>query len=169
MPRRLIARCHKVDSIDEFYAAALKRFGEGISLATQGRSTGAIYLFGYVAEMLVKAAYFRLDGHSRGQEISLHNDLRRAVQRGKNEHQVIWPKAHAMHSVRGWAELLILERVSRNQAFSGVFAQAIQHHSLVIEQHWSVVLRYRKNVAYRHEVERVRTATEWFVINSREL
>ena len=61
MPRRLLERC-RPDSIREFRAAARQRFDDGLSLAAAGRRTGAIYLFGYTAEMILKAAYFSLSG-----------------------------------------------------------------------------------------------------------
>ena len=64
MPKRLLARC-RPDCIDEFRQAAESRFNDGLQLAAQGRRLGAIYLWGYGAEMAVKAAYFSFVGLGR--------------------------------------------------------------------------------------------------------
>ncbi len=61
MPRRLIDRCQP-DCIREFRLAARQRFDDALVLAASGRRTGAIYLWGYTAEMTLKAAYFSLIG-----------------------------------------------------------------------------------------------------------
>ena len=59
MPRGLRARCQP-DSIREFRAAARQRFQDGLTAAAGERRTAAIYLWGYAAEMTLKAAYFAL-------------------------------------------------------------------------------------------------------------
>ena len=35
-----------------------------------------------------------------------------------------------------------------------------------LERCWSESLRYHKNVAYLHEVRRVKEATEWLLVNT---
>ena len=59
VPTRLLARW-RPESIREFRATARLRYDDGISLAGQGRRTGVIYMWGYCAEMSLKAAYFSL-------------------------------------------------------------------------------------------------------------
>src|SRR5438132_12581385 len=61
MPTRLIQRCQP-ESIREFRASAGQRYDDGLALAGTGNRTAAIYLWGYVAEMILKAAYFSLLG-----------------------------------------------------------------------------------------------------------
>jgi hypothetical protein len=56
----LIARIPTDHTIREFRAAAGLRYREGQRLALTGNRLTAIYLWGYAAEMLLKAAYFRL-------------------------------------------------------------------------------------------------------------
>ena len=68
MPRRLIERCRD-DSILEFRRAARQRF-DVLALATAGHRTGSIYLWGYTAEMTLKAAYFSLLGLAESDVIS---------------------------------------------------------------------------------------------------
>ena len=62
MPQRLLDRCSLDDSIREYRAAARQRFDDALAMALQWRRTGAIYLWGYTAEMILKAAYFSLIG-----------------------------------------------------------------------------------------------------------
>ncbi len=50
------------DTISEFLSAAQQRFDEADALVGAGFHGGAIYLYGYVAEMVLKAACYRLWG-----------------------------------------------------------------------------------------------------------
>lgn len=52
------------ETILEFQAAAEDRYWEAISLMTDGHLAGGIYLAGYVAEMLLKSAYFSVRGEA---------------------------------------------------------------------------------------------------------
>ena len=61
MPRRLLSRVGR-DTVREFRAAAAERYLDARLLAREGRRTAAIYLWGYVAEMYLKAA--RISQHS---------------------------------------------------------------------------------------------------------
>lgn len=73
MPRPLLTRLQP-DSIAEFRAAAGQRFLDGEAAAAGNRRTAAIYLWGYAVEMIIKAAYFQVDGFSERQTI-LPSDL----------------------------------------------------------------------------------------------
>jgi len=65
-------------------ASARWRFDEGMALAATGYLTGAIYLWGYCAEMTLKAAYFSLLG--RGEMAMRRVDTHRVIsQRARNE------------------------------------------------------------------------------------
>jgi hypothetical protein len=70
MPVELPQRCNP-DSIAEFRRAAKQRYFDGLELATNNRRTAAIYLWGYTAEMLLKAAYFELIGFAEMKPIQL--------------------------------------------------------------------------------------------------
>jgi hypothetical protein len=52
------------ETISDFAVAAEQKYREGISVAKAGHPGAAIYFFGYTAEMLLKAACFRVDGAS---------------------------------------------------------------------------------------------------------
>ena len=70
MPKLLVDR-FTADSVGQFRAAAHIRNEDAWRLATSGRGSAAIYLWGYAAEMLVKAAYFHLIGFAENRAISL--------------------------------------------------------------------------------------------------
>ena len=168
MPRRLLERCNP-DSIREFRAAARHRYDDALVMACQGRRTGAIYLWGYTAEMIVKAAYFSFIGLPETHAVGWRTDLRPAIERGRAL-QINWPPQGEGHNVRAWAELLVNVRAhSPTTSFAPSFALEIQSRGQRIEHQWRETLRYRKNYAYLFEMRYVREAAEWFLVNSTAL
>src|SRR5437899_6607599 len=108
MPKRLPARW-RPESIREFRVSAQRRFDEGMALAAGGHRTGAIYLWGYAAEMTLKAAYFAVIGLAEREPITWVGHLQPAIARGIG-FGIAWPPQGAGHNVRAWAELLVAER-----------------------------------------------------------
>lgn len=163
MPKTLLDRCQP-DSIREFRHAAEERFQDGIVLATAGRRTAAIYLWGYAVEMTLKAAYFETSHFLIDQVITLQ-DLQQAmataVQLG-----IHWPGN--LHRTDAWAQFITSMRSAvpaQNYRVPG-FGSRVLAHALTVAQYWRETLRYRKNVAYWYEVERVWTSTEWLLEHS---
>jgi hypothetical protein len=160
MPIRLPDRCGP-DTVIGFLAAAEQRYADGLRLAETDRRTGAVYLWGYAVEMLLKAAYFRVVGSGPRQPI-LRDDLRAAVDLaptvnchfpGRNFHHLI-----------GWSDLLICTRLALGQPYSDPrFPAAITHHTRRVYQVWRETLRYHQNTAYQFEVTAVREGVEWFL------
>src|SRR3954452_6777896 len=109
MPKRLPARWQP-ESIREFQASAQQRFDDGLVLAGSGRRTGAIYLWGYSAEMTLKAAYFSLTGLADTAVLTWAANIQPAIHRGRTVFGIAWPNQGQGHNVRAWAELLVLER-----------------------------------------------------------
>lgn len=164
MPRPLIERCQP-DNIREFRAAAQRRFDEGLALAASGHRTGAIYLWGYTAEMIVKAAYFSLRALPAMVPIRWMPDIRAAIARGRSL-GVAWPQQGEGHNVRAWADLLVMERAATGIPYAPAhFGAVVQAMGQRFERLWRETLRYHKNVAYVYEVAQIRDAAEWFVIN----
>lgn len=168
MPRVLTLRLGH-DSVAEFEAAANQRYYDGLGAATQGRRTAAIYLWGYTAEMIVKAAYFRLIGFAPQQHI-LFTDLQNARNRG---HQLLipWPKQGWGHNVAAWSQLVILERAHQPQWLypNANFGVEFQSRVHPISRLWRETLRYHKNVAYSFEVLHMRECAEWLLTNMNRL
>jgi hypothetical protein len=169
MPRRLIDRCQP-DSIREFRASARQRFSDALSLATAGHRTGAIYLWGYSAEMTLKAAYFSLIGIPETRAITWCGDIQPAIVRGRGMHRIAWPPSGAGHNVRAWAELLVAERASSPAtAYLSSFGLQVQGCGQRIGYHWKETLRYHKNLAYTYEMRQVRESVEWLMVNESSL
>ena len=169
MPRRLPARW-QAESIHEFRVSAQRRFEDGLALAGQGHRTGAIYLWGYSAEMILKAAYFRLTGLPQTGIITLIGHILPAIDRGRNVLGIAWAKHGQGHNVRAWAELLVAERAAMpGAAYGPPFGQEIQDCGQSIGQLWSETLRYHKNLAYLYEMNQVREAAQWLLANAHAL
>lgn len=155
------------DSCGEFLAAADVRFQDGYDLYEAGRNTGAIYLWGYVAEMLLKSACFRFLGHDPNTEITA-SDRKTAIVLSRDEN-INWIGNH--HFLLGWAELLVkyqLKLPQGNYATSN-FSNDVLNNVKEIYQLWREHIRYHSTEASEMEAERVRTATEWLLIHSNSL
>jgi hypothetical protein len=169
MPKRLPARWQP-ESIREFRASAQQRFEDGLALAGLGHRTGAIYLWGYSAEMALKAGYFSLLGLAETDVITWPGHIQPAIDRGRNVLGIAWPRPGQGHNVRAWAELLVAERAATpGAAFVHSFGRQVQASGQNIGQLWSESLRYHKNLAYRYEMNQVREAAEWLLVNAQVL
>ncbi len=166
MPKTLLERC-RVDCISEFRTAARQRFDDALALSAAGRRTGAIYLWGYTAEMILKAAYFSFLGLTETDPISWNKDLKAAIDRGRSMFRIAWPREGAGHNVRAWAELLVAERASTAPAaYAGSWGRDVQKQGQRIYEVWRETLRYHKNFACLYEMRQARQAAEWFWVNS---
>jgi hypothetical protein len=167
MPRRLIDRCQP-DSIGEFRASARQRYNDGLVLVGSGNRTAAVYLWGYAAEMTLKAAYFSLFGLAEDDVITVAGHIRPAINRGRAAPlSIAWPIPGDGHNVRAWAELVVgVRALAPATAYGVAFAAQVQACGQRIGQLWRETLRYHKNRAYLYEVRQVREATEWLLVNS---
>jgi len=170
MPRRLIDRCQP-DSIREFRASARQRYYDGLALSGTGNRTAAIYLWGYAAEMALKAAYFSLFGLADDDPITVPGHIQPAINRGRAPPlSIAWPNQGAGHNVRAWAELLVgVRALAAATAYDPAFAADVQRCGQRVWQLWRETLRYHKNRAYLYEVRQVREAAEWLLVNSDNL
>jgi len=165
MPKKLIDRC-QTDSIREFRLAARQRFNDGLALAAAGQRTGAIYMWGYTAEMTVKAAYFSLIGLAERATITWNSDLQPAIARGR-QMNIFWPKPGEGHNIRAWTDLLIAVRaLSAATQYPPPFGLELQRRGQRLEYLWRETLRYRKNYAYGYEMRQAREAAEWLLVNA---
>src|SRR5437879_6241571 len=119
----LIARTPADHSIRDFRAAAGLRYREARRLAIAGDRLAAIYLWGYTAEMLLKAAYFRLRGWLPTQAITL-TDIRDARNYAISNLHVSWPQPN-LHDLSRWCELLIEQRKQQLAPYPWAFARSL--------------------------------------------
>lgn len=167
MPKRLPARC-RPDSVREFRASAAQRYNDGLIAAGGGRGLAAIYLWGYSAELTLKAAYFSVLDVGFDTPLQMGSHINPAIEVGRGL-GIVWPKSGQGHNVRAWAELLILERATHPDpatAYAADFGEGVQANGQRIGELWNETLRYHKNTPYPHEIRQVRVAVEWFLVNS---
>jgi len=166
MPKRLPLRVH-AHTVRGFRAAAAERHRDAGVLAAHGRRTAAVYLWGYVAEMVLKAAYFSAFGY-RPDEAITRADLE-AARRLAPSVGLTW--AENLHNVHAWGQLLVRTRAGvPGLAYPNpLFPSRVAATTFRIAQLWSEVLRYHENVAYTHEVRRVADAVGWLFDSSGEL
>jgi hypothetical protein len=164
----LIERCSP-DCILEFRRASAIRHQDACLLAKKDRRTAAIYLWGYAAEMTLKAAYFTLAGFSETQPIR-PKDLSLAMGPSARSCGFSWPPEGRGHNLTCWAELLVRFRGLLGKGYADArFGDAVVDHGTRIYLRWRETLRYHKNQAYAHEVEKVRDSTTWLLDRSGQL
>lgn len=166
MPKRLLERCG-LDTIAEFLASAKERYRDGLALAEKGRRTAAIYLCGYAAEMTLKTAYFRILQFGATQAIT-----KKDLQNAKNTAQglgISW--TGNFHDLLAWARLVVAIRsATPGLAYSNAaFGLTVANQAVTLQLLWNEVLRYRRNVAFPHEVVQVRAAVGWLLKNAARL
>lgn len=160
MPRRLPDR-FLPHTVNEFRAAAFQRHRDALALVETGRRTAAIHLWGYSAEMILKAAIFSVWGYGPEEEISLE-DIKAAKQLAA---EVGLPWGGSLHYLAGWGELLVRYRATLPGTIypNADFGIEVVARTRKLYQTWRESLRYHKNVAYAHEVRDIRNHVEWLL------
>jgi hypothetical protein len=154
------ARLHVLEPVETWptlHSAALERFWDGLDLATSAapRRTAAIYLLGYVAEILLKMAFFRVAGFLPGQAVELRAITAHAA----------WTRSN-LHNLDALADLLIAERATRDRALDPAFAGQLKSCVLTIANHWGTTLRYKHTAAEQPELAEVYQNVEWLRANA---
>ena len=154
----LLTRISRHDTWPELERAALARYWDGFVLAgaSDHRGTGAIYLFGYAIEMLLKTAYYRLRGIAG--QTDLEPELRNVRQRAE---ALGFRWRGNYHNLDSWVRLLIEQRRTAGGALDPVTAGQLRRHVSLITSHWSEVLRYKDTAADETDVQEVFDSVEW--------
>lgn len=166
MPRSLLRRLQP-ECIREFELAADERFRDATCLIGGDRRTAAIYLFGYVVEMILKARYFRLIGLGDFDAISI-STLRQHVgdSPASTARSLGLQGARNLHNLLAWVELIVAYRGDRGISYRDPgFGDMLYSNVIAIHRLWSESLRYHRNIAYPHELGRARVACEWILGN----
>lgn len=163
MPKSLLARCGRTDTIGSFRRAVWRRYADGLLAFESGdrdRRTAAVYLWGYSVEMTVKAAVFRAKGHSDTQPMAIAWKVVNQLTA-----QASGVGLTDLHAVNEWAALLVAGRAvwPTTTPLSLAVATDVRRRADEVAALWHPVMRYHGNVAYRHELARMRDHATWFI------
>ncbi|MBX9622870.1 MAG: hypothetical protein K2X82_03560 [Gemmataceae bacterium] len=153
-------------TVRAFRAAAGARYRDGVALAEADRPLGAVYVLGYAAEMLLKAAYFRLRGWGPRTPITFPH-LTAARDRAVNALGVPW--TDRLHDLDGWAGLLVAERAHLGRPLPARLRRRLTAEVRLIYSHWRESLRYHDARPYAAEVAGTRAAAGWLFRHFRYL
>ena len=149
------------DTIAEFERAARQRFDEGVALASAGFHGGAIYLHGYVAEMLLKAASYKLFGLGATDPVE---DKRSIVEEWIAEYVLVSKKKPRPHDLDAWAQWLIYFRTAiLGTPYPPSFSLDLGSNKDVIERVWMPSMRYHQLSWSSAEAADVQIAALWFL------
>jgi hypothetical protein len=149
------------DTISEFLSAAQQRFDEADVLRAAGFHGGAIYLYGYVAEMILKAACYRVWGLGPNDPVE---DNRSIMEDWIAEHVLNKTRRVRPHELGPWARWLVVTRASfQGPPYNQQFSLDLGANTNAVEQIWLPSMRYHPLPWGAPESTDVRTAAQWFL------
>lgn len=148
------------ETILEFQAAAEDRYWEVISLLTDGHFAGGIYLSGYVAEMLLKGAYFAFTAQPLTADV--WPLLAPAWNRGCSYFPGSFsPSNREYHNLDFWARLLREKHRRSGRSLPSYLDIEYLDHMRRLHLTWWVEMRYRHAQASLQDAEDALEAVSW--------
>ncbi len=131
----------ELETLQEMEFAAEDKYWEGIELLSSGRGGGGVYLLGYVAEMLLKIAYFRFIGARPADRVGAY------LGPARNAGRLLIPgiDREQYHSLRFWASLLFQRRRQEHRPLPDDVAAPFRQRTRRLYQAWWVEMRYRRD------------------------
>ena len=159
------------ETVQEFDLAIAERYSEGQRLIIAGSASGGVYLLGYVAEMLLKNAYFRFTGARLSDEVGPRLGPAKAAGRDRYGNGLIPNIDHeAYHSLRFWAMLLQAKRTEQEQSWANIdFTLEFERCTERLYNNWWVEMRYRRSLAKPEEALQALNDVGWLRTNQRTL
>lgn len=147
----------RIETIRELQLAAAERYWEGVELLVAGRSAGGRYLLGYVAELLLKCAFFRLTGARLTDPVA-----GRLVPARRLGRQLIPGVGDEnFQSLRFWGSLLIAHRQRIERPLDAALASRLRQRTRRLYGNWQVELRYHPDVSGELERRSVLEDATW--------
>lgn len=143
-------------SIQTLDAAAPWRLADARVLDREGRRTAAVYLYGYVAEIRLTAACYRLTGHAPEQTIG--RGTREGLERDARRQNIM---SSDPHDLLGWARLLLILRKRDRIGYDREFGIEMVSRVADLYGNWRPRLRYRAIYPTAAQLTLVRDAAEW--------
>lgn len=163
------------DTLGKLETAARMRKREADILRRNGQGLGAVYLYGYVIETSLKAAYYRCIGLVPATIID--RKLHRLPAEDAIKLMIGLP-AHpqgatvAGHNIIGWARLIDQQRAIPAGGLMPLdpsLATELHNRMQDVFTCWAEFLRYRINRPYNEEIEAMRDSAKWIRRHYRDL
>ena len=158
------------ETVEEMQKAVRPRLVEGEALVALGHWDGGIYLLGYVAEMVLKVAYCRLDPTLSSTTV-VKDVFGVAAGQWRGLFRTNLPRNYA-HDVLFWEVVLGEQRkkhklllASSSPRAALILSRCVQ----IIGQHWEVEMRYQPPKASEQNALAVRVAVRWIYANQDSL
>ena len=150
-------RLAKDETIQDLESAARARLFDAQALEAAGRAGGAIYLAGYVAEITLKAACFRLGGHTPS---TLVQPLLFTY---KNRGVLTLPAVpyESGHSLPFWALMLEADHRRTKGRVREAVKRSVQE-AKKMHAKWGPQLRYRDEIASADDAKKMVQRAAWF-------
>ena len=144
------------ETLQDFEIAANEKYWEAMELMLAGQKAAGIYLMGYVAEMRLKLAYFRIIGER------LTTEVRPLLGPVRTEAGQLGLDPENYHSLRLWSELLIKRRTALGKtSASGELEKTLRGVANTLYDLWWVEMRYRPDSATEDEMNLVFDGVSW--------
>jgi len=158
----------RAETILEVETAAHDRLVDTLGLIVEAQYHGAVYIAGYVAEILLKTAWVRFTG-GLGSTL-LYSSFASAPLRLNHLYSVhrpgiVVPAKESFHSIQFWRDLLILERASAGNPYTRAFEGVLVLNTDQLYDLWWVEARYRHNDATLLEATTAYDLTDWVLKN----
>lgn len=152
-------------TVQDCELAAEDRYYEGLELIAAGRFSGGIYLLGYVAEMILKHAYFRFR-EKRPADL-VKPLLGPAKNQARNSSLALLRNvSHELyHSLAFWARLLVAVRQQKGFPLAPDLRNTLLQRSRRMYRNWSVDLRYKRDHPTEREVQTFLDDVSWLRAN----
>lgn len=151
----------KGELIQDFELASEERFLDAQELLARGQGTGAAYLLGYVAEMVLKTAIGRFDGARPSDRVYP------LLAPAKKLAEAALPsrKFKGYHDVLSWAFALREKRKRKGRPLREDLAQNLINRASRIDRAWAVELRYFGLEVEVRDAERLLGDVAWIKNN----
>lgn len=149
----------------DYELAAVERLWDGLcaGIGRNGGTTGAVYLFGYIAEMCMKSAYFRASGVPATSPVNgLLPQLRMAASAATGSR--VYARS-SFHDLDMLCHALVHVRRSVGRPLPPTVELDLRTHTAMASRRWSTDLRYSPAVIPEADANEGLRAAEWFLDN----
>lgn len=160
------------DTVVRLERAARERFLSGSALQEEGRRLAALYLFGYIAEICLSAAYLRRAGFPIHAAIDRDTRHRRMVQARQLRQTSGEPLMSSdPHPIVGWARFLLWQRnlSGKLKPAEVDLLNGAVNRAVIIYNYWRPELRYKIVEIAPKQLEAAQDAAAWLLARQSDL